>query len=548
MDLVRGWCQGAVFGLMGDDVALLLAAATIGPGITYYSARHESAAVSMADGHARSTGRLSICVISRGPGLTNAITGLIAAHKARSRLLLIVGDAPRTQAAVGRRNPKYVDQRRLLAATGLGVVDVDEPGTAASQMEAAALLASAGSVVVLNVPTDVLERPAGGVGARSRAAVAPAPSGSAPREVQALADMLRTCRRPLLVAGRGVVESGAAEAVLALAHRVGAFVGTTLPAKDLFRESPRSLGIIGGFAHDLTRDLAGEVDCLVGFGASLNAYTLGHGRLFPHAATAQVTTHPDSEGVLDPPDLVVQCDVRDALAQLVPALEGFSARPDGWQADDFDRVERYDRSVVLDERSGPDGLDPRALLSALDESLPADRAVVTDAGHFCGFAANHLQVPGPGRFCASLDFAAVGVGHGTALGFSIGTDAATTVYVVGDGGLLMSLGELDTAARYGLPLVVVVVNDAAYGAELHHLALAGVRDAARTAVFEQRDFAAIASAVGFEARVVTTVEEAREAGRLAHSLRRPLLLDCRVTREVRATWLEERLTPQGSLK
>jgi thiamine pyrophosphate-dependent acetolactate synthase large subunit-like protein len=166
-----------------------------------------------------------------------------------------------------------------------------------------------------------------------------------------------------------------------------------------------------------------------------------------------------------------------------------------------------------------------------------DRTLVVDGGHFMGFPSMEIPVGDPSRYVFTLDFGSIGLGLGAAVGASVAHPGRVTVAAVGDGGLMMSLGELDTAVRYALPLVVVVYNDEAYGAEMHFLRMSGIPDGESR--FATPPLDAIARSMGAEGHRVTTLAELEALRPRLAEATGPILLDCRVTDRVRAAWLEE---------
>ena len=149
----------------------------------------------------------------------------------------------------------------------------------------------------------------------------------------------------------------------------------------------------------------------------------------------------------------------------------------------------------------------------------------------------YISVPGPANVKMTSDFASVGMGFGAAMGFAVGAPERTTVLVVGDGGLLMTLGELETAVREGVRLVMIVMNDCAYGAELHYLRANGMPVA--TSTFPDVDFAPIAAALGFAAATVRTLAELRAQAPLLSAPDGPVLLDCKINASVAAPFMDE---------
>jgi thiamine pyrophosphate-dependent acetolactate synthase large subunit-like protein len=192
------------------------------------------------------------------------------------------------------------------------------------------------------------------------------------------------------------------------------------------------------------------------------------------------------------------------------------------------------RPDEFDDLSVDGALDPRAVVRALHELLPADRAVFTDAGHFSGFPVYQMPVQSPDALGFMIDFGAVGSVLGAGAGAAIGRPERATVAFVGDGGLFMTLGELDLLVRDQVPLLVVCMNDQAYGSELVHLEESGLPPT--EALFDTPDLALIAAAVGTGAERVTTIAALRSAvrGWLDGGRRGPLLLDVPITRAVRS--------------
>jgi len=181
-------------------------------------------------------------------------------------------------------------------------------------------------------------------------------------------------------------------------------------------------------------------------------------------------------------------------------------------------------------------MDPRSLALELDRLLPPNRNAVYDAGNFLQVIP-YISGLGPDHIKNTVDFASVGMGFGTALGFACGTPDRSTVLFVGDGGFLMTLGELETAAREDIALVIVVINDAAYGAELHFLKM---RDMPISkSVFADIDFAPVAQAFGFQAYTVRTLDELRKLAPLLLIPEGPILLDCKINAAVAAGYHTE---------
>ncbi len=185
----------------------------------------------------------------------------------------------------------------------------------------------------------------------------------------------------------------------------------------------------------------------------------------------------------------------------------------------------------------PGTIDPRTLAIALNDLLPADRAIAVDSGAFTGWPAMYLDVADPRAWLFCNAFQSVGLGVGAALGAAVARPDRITVAAVGDGGMFLALPELDTAARLGLPVLVVVFNDAAYGAEVHHFGALG-QDVA-IARFPDPDLAAIARGAGVAAHTVRSTADLAPVAAWAADPSGSLLVDAKVDPGIAGDWLAE---------
>lgn len=529
-----------VFGLMGDDTCRLVSA-LVERGVDYHGARHENAAIAMAAGYSAASGHLGVCVISRGPGTTNGVTAAVNASNGDGSVLIITGEMAVSRPANTLRLPdsKAFDAEALASACGLAKYTPRSADVVWSTTQEAVAGASRGQTVLLTIPQDVFEAkltPSAEARAPEQFAAEGAPAR--PEAIAAAAAVLGGRRRILIVAGAGAWHSGARDAIVELADRVGAVLATTLRGKDMFRGHPYNLGIVGSFSHSAGRRVMEEADCVLVFGASLNRYTTNDGTSLPAAPVVHVDARRDNIGRFHWADVAVVGDARLVARQLHDALPERSG-PDAPLRSEETRVrlEQFSLWDDFEPARTEHTLDPRTVLLHLDQLLPENRAIVTDNGNFFGFVPPHVSVPTPDRFKLSSDFAVIGLGLGTALGTVVGRPEAQTVLIIGDGGLLMSLGELESVARLDLPLIIVVMNDCAYGAERHFLELRNF--SGRTAMSPDADFASMAQAFGIEALTVRTVEQLQALAPLLSDRQDPLLIDCKITPTVVAPFLSE---------
>jgi acetolactate synthase I/II/III large subunit len=308
------------FGLVGEDVVAFVTALSLSGG-RFLAARHESAAAAMADGYSWASGKVGVCTVTRGPGLTNALTACRTAVRGDRSLLLITGDVPR-----GKHQSifKDMDQGPICRTLGLKYFPVATTADIRRQLGRAWVSARGGRPAVLAVAADVLNGPGEtGLGPDQAAVLQQGRALAQPHneDVIAIVDLLASSERPLLLAGQGACSPSMRETLVEIATRSGALVGTTLLAKGLFRGCPFDVGVVGGFADDRAVDVLAQVDLVVAFGASLSPYTTGQKTLFRDARIVHVDVDPTRIGVHSDVALGVIADAESVAQRVLERLE-----------------------------------------------------------------------------------------------------------------------------------------------------------------------------------------------------------------------------------
>lgn len=535
-----------VFCLMGDGTKRWLVDMAE-RGVRLVHTRHEGAACTMADGFARASGTVGVCAVTYGPGVTQLSTALQVAAKHGTPMVVLAADV--ASAARGSGGHLDVDERAVLHAAGAVVIEVRDPHRAADQVAEAftAAVVSGGPVAVL-VAVDLQDQ-------LVDEAAAPAGNGRHTTEpafrrlrhrpmaipdddsVAAAVDLLRRSHRPLVLAGAGAVAADARTSLLALADRLGAPVATTFGAKGWLDDAPHHLGLAGGLALDATRSLLRTADAVVLVGASLNDHTTDHGRLFASASLVRIDHRPAALARPWPrPAVGLLGDAAAACARLVaawpprcdtdPPARWWSPAAADRTADA--RLVQLDRHPVTVE---PGTVDPRRLLLALDRLLPDDADLVIGGGHFMAFAAQYLtNRSGRRRFHLVFDFMCTGQAVPAAIGAAVARPERPVVAIEGDASFLMHVQELETAARSGIGLLVVVLNDGALGAEYHALAAAGCDPT--HAVVPTPDLGGVARSLGGVGRRLDAVDQVADVVRWFDPRNGPHVVDCAVSRQV----------------
>ncbi len=528
------------FGLMSDDTALLVSTLD-SIGVKFHGARHENNACAMAEGYAAATGRLGIAIIGRGPATANALHGATYASRSGSRVLLIFGDNPHAIPAANGLGPdtKFLAAAQVLQAAGIRTYTATDSRTA-RQTLAQAVAATHHGAVALLLPMNVQ------FGQIDPVATAPGPAAAPPAPpkpvraaaVQTAAALLEKARRPLIVAGIGAYRAGARDALVALADHIGAALATTLKAKDMFRGHPFDCGVVGSFSHAGGRRFIDQADCVVVVGAGLNQRTTSYGMSLPaDVPLIQIDAVRTNIGRWYHADVSLVGDAKQAAEALLAALPSRSEADKPLRSDELRRgLADFDLASEFVPQPTPRTMDPRSLGLVLDRMLPPNRNAVYDAGNFLQVVP-YISVAGPQHIKQASDFSSIGMGFGVALGYARGTPDRPTVLFIGDGSFLMTMGELETVVREDIPLVIVLMNDCAYGAELHYLKMRDMP--VQMSVFPDVDYAPVAEAFGFQTATVRTLDELKALAPMLANPDGPILLDCKINGNIAAPFLLE---------
>lgn len=527
----------AIFGLLGEDIAPL-AIACRGSGIAYFGARHENQAVAMADGYARATGEVAVAMVTDGPGLTNALTAINTASRHGSQVVVIVGK--------GIGGAKAISHAAVLGAIGVTLRSPSGPREMVGELRQAVHDARNHAARVLTLPSAFLDEDLLPDIGTALIPIERHPARPSPGTIDDVADLLQIpwmASRPVILAGRGAVLADAGAALRRLADRIGALLCTTLRAPYLFRGEAFDLGFAGTYATPIASELLSNADVLLAFGASLNKFTTYDGALFQKAKIVQVDAAVDAIGVHSDVDdeLAVVADARLTAEAIDTELSVRGHTAQGYRtAAIASRISEFDPVTTFTDVSRSGTIDPRALALRLDRELPEDRIVVIDGGHNSAFWVPYLRAPDSASFLQTSyvgGAGSIGLSTGAGIGAAVGRRDRLVVVCVGDAGHLMALGDIETAVRYELPVLFLVSNDRALGAEAHYLTLRGLPD--EIAKVRTPDFAKVAESLGAEGCTVSSHADLdRLVERLRQPLTGPLVVDCLVDPAVRAEGLE----------
>jgi acetolactate synthase-1/2/3 large subunit len=485
------------FALLGD-ANMNFAARLAQQGCRMIYVRHEHCAVAAAMAYARKTLDVGVATVTCGPGVTQLITALPAAVRAHLPLVVFAGEAPLKS---GWYNQE-IDQAPLITATGAAYHSLHLPERMPVAIRDAFLQARRERrPVVVGVPFDLQNRAWDGATSLPNASrellprLSPLPPH--PDDVARAATLLAGAERVVVLAGLGAVEAGAGAACRALAAKTGGLLATTLPARGLFHDDPFCIGISGSFTPEVGLEYLKEADLIVAVGCSLAYHAGGGGQLWPKAKMLQIDIDPVA--VSQGQEVArhhLRADARLGVEALIAALSGRSGK---WRTDAMAARIRDAKpdSHVFD--IAPGRLDPRDVVAALEKALPLDWETVNSSGHCSWFFAQMPSRPQE-KFLSIREFGAIGNGTSFAMGVAAARPDRPVVLFDGDGSLMMHVQELETIQRHRMKILVVVMNDGAYGSEVHKLRAEGMPD--EGSVFGYCDFAGIARGFGLPGKTI----------------------------------------------
>lgn len=490
------------FTLMGDGNMHFATAMDHLPGITTIHARHEHCACTMAMGYHSATGKVGVASVTCGPGFTQIMTALASAARSNVPLVILAGETPLKAKWYGQA----IEQQPLAAACGAHYITAHSPNRMHQYVREAFYVAQfERKPVVIGVPYDVQKLPMPDLGDYSPSSdVIPQISRIPPNpeQIKDVARKLAAARHPIILAGRGVVQAGACVEVEALAEHSGALLATTLLGRGMFDHNSFSLGVCGGFARKITREMFAKADLVISIGASLTYHTVDGGRIIPpDAELIQIDTNPI--GLRDGSPAAHTYVKADALLSTKALLEHIDAQGGTNASFRSEELARRIRDEPADDTEfdiEPGTLDPRRVMEELETVLPCDYDVISGSGHQSYF---HTVMRGgdPERYHAMRDFGAIGNAISYAIGVAIARKTGKVVLFEGDGSVLMHVQEFECIKRHGLKLLIICCNDGAYGAEIHKLREDGIDDSG--AIFGRTDLAAIAQGFGLRGTNVT---------------------------------------------
>jgi acetolactate synthase-1/2/3 large subunit len=491
--------------------------------------RHEQAAAHAADGYARASGRVGVCLATSGPGACNLVTGIATAYMDSIPIVALTGQVPtnllgndafQESDIHGITMPITKHNYLVKRATDLPQVIAEAFYIASTGRPGPVLVDLPKDVSTAEVPDDIAYPES--VALRG---YQPTVRGH-PRQIEKAVDLMIRADRPLIYAGGGVILSGASPELQALAERLEAPVTTTMMGLGgIPGDHPLNLGMLGMHGTAYANYAVTECDLLIAIGARFDDRVTGRIETFaPHARVIHIDIDPAEIGKNKPVDVPIVGDVKTVLADLLHQLPA-TPRTEHW----LERVDTWRRTHPL---TVPDDglLHPQAVVRILSELLKGDGVVVSEVGQNQMWAAQHFCFRKPRSWISSGGLGTMGYGLPAAMGACYARPGEQVFLIAGDGSLQMNIQEFGTIAHYRIPVRVVVLNNRFLGMVRQWQEL----------FFDHRysytelppvDFVGIAKAYGIDGVRVDTIDQVRPALIAARDHDGPFVVDVRVERE-----------------
>jgi len=518
----------ATFGMMGDGNMYWIYALDR-MGVKIHEVRHEGAGLGMADGFARTTHTPGVATATCGPGVTQLATALVTASRAHSPLVAFCGEAPSTD----EEYAQFLDQSRFAAACESGFVRLVSPDQADDVVRKAFYLAKTENrPIMLSCPMDIQQKTFEDDDEEYKPSSTLFTRGAVHPDAKVLeqaADMVANAKKPVIIVGRGAQWAGAGPAVLKLGDRIGALILTTLLTKTFLNESEYHAGISGLYGSRPAMHLCHEADLVIGVGASLNRHTLENGYMYPEARYIHIDSQPHlMMGGGRAADCYLQADARIGVEALEKLLAGRGVKLTGYRTPDVKAQLVNHNADRTEFEMDPGTVDPREAVIVLDQIVPPEIGVLSGSGMTSAFC-SMLMTRRRGLVQGGHFFGCIGQMLPAAMGAVVAT-GKPAMLIDGDASVMMHLAEFETAVRYDMPLLVVVMNNEALGAEYYKLDAHEMET--RGSQITTPDLGKVAVSFGGRGCNATTIDDLSSAAKEFVAKPGPMMVDLRISKSV----------------
>lgn len=516
-----------VFGFPGGQVLPLYDALYDSKKLNHVLTRHEQGAIHAADGYARTSGKVGVCIATSGPGATNIVTGLANAYMDSVPIVAITGQVPIP--GIGKDSFQEADITGITLPITKHSFLVKSVEEIVPTIQKAFHIASTGrpGPVLIDLPKDLTVQETeykrngdfGITGYRI-------PKMSGNGAIAGAAGALMEAKQPVIIAGGGILKSGAEKELLALAKKMDIPVAITLMGKTCFPENePLFLGMVGMHGTAYANFAVSEADLVIGLGMRFADRVTGNVSTFaPEAKIIHIDIDLAEINKNVHADYHIVGDAKMILARLLEIVS--ENRLPQWQS----KIAQWKKEYPLEfDSSG--SLKPQYVIQQISEATGGKAFITTEVGQHQMWASHYYKSVIPRTFVSSGGLGTMGFGLPAAIGVQMAHPEAVVFDIAGDGSIQMNIQELCTAMQYGLPINIAILNNYYLGMVRQWQELFHEGRYSHTDISCQPDFVALAKAYGCEALRVANKEDVRPAIEEAIASPRPFVLDFQVDRE-----------------
>jgi acetolactate synthase-1/2/3 large subunit len=497
--------------------------------IRHILVRHEQAAAHAADGYARATGRVGVCLATSGPGATNLVTGIATAYMDSVPIVAMTGQV--VTGLIGNDAFQEADITGITIPITKHNYLIKDGRELPQVIKEAFYIASTGrpGPVLVDIPKDISAGLVDYVPAEKAQLQSYKPTYSGhPLQIKKACELISQAERPVLYVGGGAIIANASEEVRQLAEAIMAPVTTTLMGKGAFPEDhPLSLGMLGMHGTRYANYAIIDCDLLIAIGARFDDRVTGKIESFaPSAKIIHIDVDPAELGKNVRVDVPIVGDAKAVLKKLNATLKIKLPRTAEWNR----KVEAWKREYPLDYDKACNELKPQCIVERLNE-LVKDGIFVTEVGQNQMWAAHYIRCKRPRTFISSGGLGTMGYGFPAAIGAKVGCPDKEVWDIAGDGSIQMNIQELATAVSNDIPVKVAILNNEFLGMVRQWQELFYNRRYSYTSMKGQPDFVKVAEAYGAVGIRVERNEDVKDAIVAASKSDSPVFIDFRVSKE-----------------
>ena len=489
--------------------------------ITHYLTSHEQGAAHAADGYARSTGKVGVCMATSGPGATNLVTGIATAYMDSVPMVIITANVAKP--ALGKDSFQEVDIVGVTMPITKHNYMVQDVENLADTLRKAFYVAKSGrpGPVLVDITKDATANKTEYVYKEPKK-IEPFTEQIQDEDVERALKLITKAKKPFILVGGGAVISGASEELMEFVSKVNAPVCDTLMGKGAFDGThPLYTGMLGMHGTKASNFGVTECDLLIAIGARFSDRVIGNAKKFAkNAKVLQIDVDPAEINKNIPTTASIIGDVKEVLKLLNSRIE-VKERTE-WLAHIDDLKKTYPLTYEKDQLNGP------YIIQKLYEITNGEAIITTEVGQHQMWAAQFYRYSKPRTLITSGGAGTMGYGLGASLGTKVGNKDKVVVNIAGDGCFRMNMNEIATATRYNIPIIELVINNHVLGMVRQWQTLFYSKRYSNTTLNDAVDFVKVAEAMGAKAYRITKMEEVEPVLKEAISLNIPVVIDCQI--------------------